>query len=350
MSVIRGANDGVLILCVEDEEALRGDIAEELVEAGYRVIEATDGEDALAQLEAVRPDLILCDISMPGMDGYGLLRQMQERAEDYADIPFIFLSALTDRREVVKGKLLGADDYLTKPIDFDLLLATVHARLRQVTRIRNFAADVERGEEAQLSLLSSAEGGSTGFGAVLDLISTAIVLIGAERDVCFINRAAQELIENCSKLSFILTGAVNLTNGMTGFAAWLDTLLAQADDSGLSSFHLLCNEGAEELRMVGCHLGNEGKAGPQLALFLARSGSVSPLSPDLLTALFGFTPTEGLIASALAQGEKPAEISVSLGIAQTTVAFHIRNIFQKTGVSRQASLVVLLLTSPASIL
>ena len=350
MPAIRGANGGALILCVEDEEALRRDIAEELVEAGYRVIEAADGEDALAQLTAVRPDLILCDISMPGMDGYGLLRQMQERAEDYADIPFMFLSALTDRREVVEGKLLGADDYLTKPIDFDLLLATVHARLRQVTRIRNFAADVEHGEETRLSLLSSAEAGSTGFGAVLDLISTAIVLIGAERDVCFINRAAQELSESCPRLAFILTSAVNLANGMTGFAAWLDALLAQDDDSGISSFHLPCDDGAEELRMVGCHLGNDGKAGPQLALFLTRSGKVSPLSPELLAALFGFTPAEGLVASALAQGEKPSDIAVSLGIAQTTVAFHIRNIFQKTGVSRQASLVVLLLTSPASIL
>src|SRR5690606_34415400 len=176
---------------------------------------------------------------------------------------------LADRRQVVEGKLLGADDYLTKPIDFDLLLATVHTRLRQVTRIRNF---VTEGEETQLSLLSSAEGRSTGYGAVLDLISTAIVLIGAERDVCFVNRAAQELLDNCSTLSFILTSAGNLTNGMTGFAAWLDALFAQADDSGISSFHLLCNEGADEFRMVGCHLGNEGASGPQLALFLARQG------------------------------------------------------------------------------
>lgn len=349
MTVLRETESGALILCAEDEESLRKDIAEELAEAGYRVIEAADGEDALTQLEVVRPDLILCDILMPGMGGYGLLRRMQERADEYADIPFIFLSALADRQEVVDGKMLGADDYLTKPIDFDLLLATVHARLRQITRIRSCGSSARRAEEARLSLLSSAENGS-GFGAVLDLISTAIVLVGSERDVCFANRAAHALMDNFPELALSLRSAGRSGKSTNSFAAWLDGLLTQVDDSGVSSFQLLCNEGQDELRMVGCQLGNESASGPQLALFLTQVGKVSPLAPDLLTALFGFTPTEGLIASALAQGEKPAAIAVSLGIAQTTVAFHMRNIFQKTGVGRQANLVVLLLTSPASIL
>ncbi|NYT84992.1 response regulator [Pollutimonas harenae] len=124
-----------IILCVEDEPDLLCDTAEELSEAGFTPLLAGNGDEALDQLRTIRPDLILCDISMPGMDGFGLLRAVQEMMPDYAGIPFVFLTALSDPREVVEGKRLGADDYLVKPIDYDLLLATIQARLRQVTRI-----------------------------------------------------------------------------------------------------------------------------------------------------------------------------------------------------------------------
>lgn len=125
-----------IILCVEDEEALRRDIADELSEAGYAVLEARDGTEALKLLDMSRPDLILCDISMPGLNGYDVLKTVQKMAPAHAGIPFVFLSALGDSREIVEGKRLGADDYLVKPIDYDLLLATLHARLRQIMRIR----------------------------------------------------------------------------------------------------------------------------------------------------------------------------------------------------------------------
>lgn len=125
-----------VILCVEDEAQLRRDLADELVEAGYDVIEAGNGEEALAMLARTRPDLVLCDISMPGLNGYDVLAARQDTAADHAEIPFVFLSALADPRQVVEGKRLGADDYLVKPIDYDLLLATVDARLRQIERIR----------------------------------------------------------------------------------------------------------------------------------------------------------------------------------------------------------------------
>ena len=74
---------------------------------------------------------------MPGINGYELLKSVQSRGSSCIDIPFVFLSALGDPREIVEGKRLGADDYLVKPIDYDLLLATVHALLRQVARIRS---------------------------------------------------------------------------------------------------------------------------------------------------------------------------------------------------------------------
>lgn len=343
--------ESALILCVEDEEALRRDIADELFEAGYRVIEAATGEQALAQCAVARPDLILCDICMPGMDGYAVLRALHDEPGGYADIPFLFLSALADRREVVEGKLLGADDYLTKPIDFDLLLATVHARLRQISRIRAHTAPSGGEIEAHLAALARADRPTTGsgFGAVLDLISTAIVLVGPEGETCFTNRAAQGLIAATPPLGQALKNYRGRPVRKEGLLAWLDQMLMHNDDN-VSSFTLYSDEQDDELRMVGCRLANEASDGPRLALFIAPASKSSDLSPGPLEAMFGFTPTESLIAVELARGSKPAEIAVSLGIAQTTVAFHMRNIFQKTGVSRQASLVALLLTSPVGLL
>ncbi len=201
-----------VILCVEDEDDLRRDIADELVEAGYDVIEACNGREALDVLEERRPDLILCDISMPELNGYGVLKIVQTQRPAHADIPFVFLSALGDPREVVTGKRLGADDYLVKPIDYDLLLATVDARLRQIERLREAGTD-------------------------------------------------------------------------------------------------------------------------EMAV-----GDALTIAPSL-----GLTPAEMRVASALTQGKSLTRIARDTNVSRTTVAFHMRNIFQKTGTNRQAELVALLL-------
>lgn len=124
------------ILCIEDETDLRENIVEELNDAGYETIEAANGQEGLDAILACKPDLVLCDIRMPVMDGHQLLKHVRENLPDLADTPFIFLTALDSRDNVVSGKILGADDYLTKPIDFDLLLATVKARFEQLGRIR----------------------------------------------------------------------------------------------------------------------------------------------------------------------------------------------------------------------
>lgn len=118
-----------LVLCAEDHDELRRDLCDELREAGYRVVEACDGEEALAHLKAT-PDVILCDITMPGLNGYALLEQVRNGFPELADTPFIFLTALSDRFDIIEGKRLGADDYLVKPIDYDLLLVTLEARKR----------------------------------------------------------------------------------------------------------------------------------------------------------------------------------------------------------------------------
>lgn len=144
----------VSILCIEDETELREDVVELLRESGYETYEASNGEEGLSEIRRTSPDLVLCDITMPKMNGYQLLEEIRTNYPEYANTPFIFLSALAERQDIVAGKLLGADDYLTKPIDFLDLQATIRARLGQVERMNNFKEhEVESVREEIMQIL-----------------------------------------------------------------------------------------------------------------------------------------------------------------------------------------------------
>jgi CheY-like chemotaxis protein len=118
------------LLCVEDEPALREDIAEFLRMQSYEVDEAASGEEALRRLDARQYDLILCDIKMPHMDGYELLRKV--RTENaMVTTPFLFLSALDERDNKLQAFASGCDGYLTKPVDFSVLAATLKAHVER---------------------------------------------------------------------------------------------------------------------------------------------------------------------------------------------------------------------------
>jgi DNA-binding response OmpR family regulator len=122
------------ILCIEDDRETAALIAEELVDRGYTVTLAHDGREGLAAILKTMPDLVLSDISMPVMSGFELLERLIELAPRFAKMPFIFLTALTDRDNELKGRQLGADDFVTKPIDFEMLATIISARLAGVAR------------------------------------------------------------------------------------------------------------------------------------------------------------------------------------------------------------------------
>jgi len=122
------------ILCIEDDRETAALIAEELVERGFEVSVAHDGRTGLAAILKNMPDLVLSDISMPAMSGFELLERLTALEPRFAKMPFVFLTALTDRDNELKGRQLGADDYVTKPIDFDVLTTIINARLAGVAR------------------------------------------------------------------------------------------------------------------------------------------------------------------------------------------------------------------------
>jgi len=122
------------ILCIEDDRETATLIAEELVERGFEISIAHDGRAGLAAILKTMPDLVLSDISMPVMSGFELLERLTALEPRFAKMPFIFLTALTDRDNELKGRHLGADDYVTKPIDFEVLTTIINARLAGVAR------------------------------------------------------------------------------------------------------------------------------------------------------------------------------------------------------------------------
>ncbi len=126
--------DKTRILVIEDEPRMRNNIATILKMEGYLVDETNDGLAGIEQIEKQRPDLILCDISMPGLDGYGTLQTLKNNP-DTAKIPFIFLTARGEKREVRSGMNLGADDYLAKPFEAGELLDAIESRLRRIAEL-----------------------------------------------------------------------------------------------------------------------------------------------------------------------------------------------------------------------
>lgn len=118
------------ILVIEDEPLLREDIVESLTLEGYEAIGAADGVEGVNAAVLYRPDLIICDINMPRLDGYGVLMDVQANST-LRLTPFIFLTARAGSGEIRKGMQLGADDYLTKPFDRSDLLRAIEIRLEK---------------------------------------------------------------------------------------------------------------------------------------------------------------------------------------------------------------------------
>jgi len=109
------------ILLIEDEAPVREMLLDELTVQGHSVIEASTGEEGLEKFLEAEPDLVVCDRAMPGMSGYEVLERIRGAHPQYVDIPFIFLTALTDPRDKAAVDHLKPAAYIEKPVDFQAL-------------------------------------------------------------------------------------------------------------------------------------------------------------------------------------------------------------------------------------
>lgn len=118
------------ILAVDDDSEFLGAVKSVLESAGYEVTTASNGAEALQLITADPPDLIVCDVAMPGINGYQLFKEVMQH-DRLATLPFIFLSGRNLDSDIRYGKELGADDYLLKPVEGEDLLASVRGKLRR---------------------------------------------------------------------------------------------------------------------------------------------------------------------------------------------------------------------------
>ena len=148
------------ILCIEDDRETAALLLEELTDRGYAVYVAHDGREGFEAILKNMPDLVLSDISMPVMSGFELLERLVALAPRFSKMPFLFLTALGDRDNELKARRLGADDYVVKPIDFDLLDTIIAARLANVARTELWPRRV-RLNDREIEVLTWAARGKT---------------------------------------------------------------------------------------------------------------------------------------------------------------------------------------------
>ena len=146
------------ILLIEDDAETAELIAEDLQERGYIVSIANDGHSGLSAILKTDPDLVLCDINMPGMSGFEVMEQLVALATSHEAVPFVFLTARTDRDSELRGRRLGADDYVTKPVDFEILASIIDARLGKSPRNAVFSRHVALNDREIECLTWSARG------------------------------------------------------------------------------------------------------------------------------------------------------------------------------------------------
>src|SRR6187431_700532 len=115
------------ILIIEDEPEFAGLVELWMVRSGYRVVTARTGHDAVRRFYDERPDLVILDVALPGLDGWQLL----ERLREFSRVPILMVTARGSEADKIRGLKLGADDYITKPLSFPELTARVEAALRR---------------------------------------------------------------------------------------------------------------------------------------------------------------------------------------------------------------------------
>ncbi|MFV9483554.1 response regulator [Christiangramia sp. ASW11-125] len=141
------------LLLIEDDVTVRENTAELLELSNYDVITASNGKLGIETAKKEVPDIIICDIMMPEIDGYGVLEALSKNPSTL-NIPFIFLSAKTEHKDIRKGMDLGADDYLTKPFEEEELLSAIESRLAKVAILKSYIKEETPEDEEKLKDLN----------------------------------------------------------------------------------------------------------------------------------------------------------------------------------------------------
>ena len=287
------------VLVVDDIPANLSVLLDLLTGAGFVVLVADSGERALLQVSHRRPDLILLDAMMPGLDGFETCRRLKSDPAT-RDLPVLFMTALTDTAARLAGFVAGAVDYISKPFEPEEVLARLRVQL-EMQRLR-------RSLEAEVCLRQSAE-------AQLERsLSQAVLVVESDGHLVFCARRARELLSR-----------------------YLDDFDPEAPlpRKLLGGQPVSCSPGPVCLRArrfaESCHDGDE----EALTVLLLREEAPDP-SLMLVNAL-GLTEREAEVLYWVAQGKTSPEIAIILGSALKTVKKHLQRVYEKLGVETRTA-------------
>jgi CheY-like chemotaxis protein/DNA-binding CsgD family transcriptional regulator len=307
MSTFRTAPEGTVMI-VDDAPGNLAVLSDALEEAGYRVLVATDGLSALEQLRYARPDVILLDVMMPGLDGFETCRRLKADPETAA-IPIIFMTALSELDDLLRGFDEGAVDYIVKPIRHPEVLARVASHLAQARLIR-------RSEDA------------------LSRSGFAALAIDAAAGITWLTPAGSKWLADLAG-SGDAAGEGGPEALPKPLAEWSRRQIAVERRSAQDTFTAQRGGRRYTARLVPCQGGQE-----YLLLLQEFSGD---WNLDSLKSTLGLTPREAEILMWIARGKTNRDVGQILGSSPRTINKHLEHIFEKLGVTTRAAAVAVAL-------
>jgi len=293
------------ILIVDDVPANLGVLLDFLDTAGYQVLVAESGKSALSQLDYAQPDIILLDVTMPGIDGYETCRRLK-KDERWRDTPVLFLTALNETTDKVRGFEVGAVDFITKPLHPEEVLARVRAHLQ----IRSLQQDLKEKNallEKAVTLRIEAEN------QLQQSLDRAVLVVFDRNQIQFCTRLARRLLDRY----FPSSGDKNLLPSQ--LVEW------SVNGRGKEPWQKELGETRLQVRMFA-----EARPGVCFMLLLEER-AIGGESPARLLCL-GLTSREAEVLFWIAHGKTSPEIAIILDAAPNTVKKHVQNILLKLGV------------------
>ena len=290
-----------IILVVDDNPDTLGFLTETLEAGGAMVLVATGGEQALAIVERITPDVVLMDAVMPGMDGFETCRRLKRLAAT-ADVPILFMTGLTETEHIVEGLAAGGVDYVTKPIVFDELTA----------RIRVHLANARRERSARMAL---------------DTAGRFLLATDATGAVAWATPQAARL----------LAEVVPSEGGVVALPEAVRVEIARraaGEGEGVIVLPMVADR-----RVTLAHL---GRTGEDELLFRLTSDEVGG-EEAALRKRFSLTGREAEVLLWIARGKSNRDIGDILGLSPRTVNKHLEQVYAKLGVENRASAAVMAL-------
>lgn len=306
------------ILIIEDTAQLRESISDALEMEGFAVLEAEDGPSGVRLARKNSPDLILCDIMMPGMDGFKVLQTLKSGNGDFP-VPFIFITALAERENFREGMDLGADDYLTKPFTIHELLNAINTRLSKnksiETRIRFQIGKIETELRSRISDLNELIESQKNI--ISDISASNVEMVEQ------LNERQAQLMQEALHTMEINTTMENMTN----------LLSEELKKSGID------NDQRIILTNLKNKISNKSILSNSLTAFQLKFDQTYPnFTSRLFTKFPNLTQQDIIIISAILLNLNTLQLSVILGISPESVRKSKYRLKKKLGLEKKADL------------